>query len=215
MEVGPGRTLSTLARQNSAKTASHEIANSIRHPNEQSSDVAFLLNTLGRLWLAGVQPDWSNFYENEERMRIPLPPYPFERQRYWVEAKRYAGAATVIADDTDDSLETIAVRPALPTVYAGATNPTEQSILDIWQEILGISQIGIHDNFFELGGHSLLATQIVSRLRHAFEVQVPLRTIFENPTTVELAAAIEDILIAEVEKVTDEEAERMLEQTHV
>ncbi|HKR21284.1 MAG TPA: phosphopantetheine-binding protein, partial [Pyrinomonadaceae bacterium] len=166
--------------------------------------------------LSGVQPDWSNFHENEERVRVPLPPYPFERQRYWVEAKRYtAGAASAPAEDIDDSLETIAVRPALPTAYAGATNPIEQSILDIWQEILGISQIGIHDNFFELGGHSLLATQIVSRLRQAFEVQVPLRTIFENPTTVELAAAIEDILIAEAEKVTDEEAERMLEQTHV
>ncbi|HEU4712837.1 MAG TPA: beta-ketoacyl synthase N-terminal-like domain-containing protein [Pyrinomonadaceae bacterium] len=216
LEVGPGRTLSTLARQNAAKTASHEVSNSIRHPNEQSSDVAFLLNTLGRLWLAGVQPDWSNFHENEERMRVPLPAYPFERQRYWVEAKRYiAGAAAVTTEDTDDSLETIAVRPALPTAYAGATTPIEQSILDIWQEILGISQIGIHDNFFELGGHSLLATQIVSRLRQAFEIQVPLRTIFENPTTVELAGSIEDILIAEVEKVTDEEAERMLEQTHV
>lgn len=216
LEVGPGRTLSTLARQNPAKTASHEVANSIRHPHEQSSDVAFLLNTLGRLWLAGIQPDWSSFYENEERVRVPLPAYPFERQRYWVEAKRWDTAATsTVPDENDNSLETISVRPALPTAYAKATNPIEQNILDIWQEILGISEIGIHDNFFELGGHSLLATQIISRLRQAFEVQVPLRAIFENPTTVALATAIEEILIAELETVTDEEAEQMLEQSHV
>ena len=215
LEVGPGRTLSTLARQNPAKTASHEVANSIRHPHEQSSDVAFLLNTLGRLWLSGVEPDWTSFYENEERMRVPLPAYPFERQRYWVEAKRWDVAGTTPIANEDDSLETISVRPALPTAYVQATNPIEQNILDIWQEILGISEIGIHDNFFELGGHSLLATQIVSRLRQAFEIQVPLRTIFENPTTASLATAIENILIAELEEVTDEEAERLLEQTHV
>ena len=216
LEVGPGRTLSTLARQNPGKTASHEVANSMRHPNEQNSDVAFLLNTLGRLWLAGITPDWASFYETEERMRVPLPAYPFERQRYWVEAKRWnTSDAATIPNEDDNSLETISVRPALPTAYVKATNPIEQNILDIWQEILGISEIGIHDNFFELGGHSLLATQIVSRLRQAFEVQVPLRTIFENPTTASLATAIEEILIAELEAVTDEEAERLLEQTHV
>jgi acyl transferase domain-containing protein len=218
LEVGPGRTLSTLARQNPGKSASHEILNSIRHPHEQGSDVAFLLNTLGRLWLAGVQPDWSKFYEDEERMRVPLPSYPFERQRYWVEARKLSGGGPLtatIGDEQDIPLNAIAGRPALPSAYVKASNPVEQTVLDIWQEILGISEIGIHDNFFELGGHSLLATQIVSRLRQAFDVQVPLRTIFENPTTAELAAALEDFLIAEVERVTDEEAERLLERNHV
>ncbi|MGI2902870.1 SDR family NAD(P)-dependent oxidoreductase [Tolypothrix sp. VBCCA 56010] len=82
LEVGPGRTLSTFAKQH--YNSEPVVLTSIRHPQEQQSDVAFLLNTLGKLWLFGVQVDWSGFYANEQRHRIPLPTYPFERQRYWI-----------------------------------------------------------------------------------------------------------------------------------
>jgi acyl transferase domain-containing protein len=47
--------------------------------------VVFLLNTLGQLWLAGIEIDWSKFYAGQQRYRVPLPTYPFERQRYWIE----------------------------------------------------------------------------------------------------------------------------------
>jgi amino acid adenylation domain-containing protein len=60
--------------------------------------------------------------------------------------------------------------------------PDEQLIAEIWAEVLGLERVGIHDNFFELGGHSLLATQAISRLREAFQVEVPLRSLFESPT---------------------------------
>ncbi|MBW4500879.1 MAG: SDR family NAD(P)-dependent oxidoreductase [Scytonema hyalinum WJT4-NPBG1] len=83
LEVGPGRTLSTFARQH--QITELVVLTSIRHPQEQQSDVAFLLNTLGRLWLFGVKVDWSGFYAHERRYHIPLPTYPFERQRYWIE----------------------------------------------------------------------------------------------------------------------------------
>ncbi|ACC81836.1 type I polyketide synthase [Nostoc punctiforme] len=82
LEVGPGQTLSTFAKQH--YNLEPVVLTSIRHPQEQQSDVAFLLNTLGRLWLFGFQVDWSGFYANEQRYRIPLPTYPFERQRYWI-----------------------------------------------------------------------------------------------------------------------------------
>ncbi|MBC1236342.1 MULTISPECIES: type I polyketide synthase [Nostoc] len=85
LEVGPGRTLSTLVRQHSEQPAQPIVFSSLRHPQEQQSDVAFLLNILGKLWLAGLKIDWSGFYATERRHRIPLPTYPFERQRYWVE----------------------------------------------------------------------------------------------------------------------------------
>ncbi|MDZ8051398.1 MAG: SDR family NAD(P)-dependent oxidoreductase [Aulosira sp. ZfuVER01] len=84
LEVGPGRTLMTLAKQHPYHDAA-VILSSLRHPQEQESDVEFLLTTLGRLWLAGVEIDWSEFYTGEQRYRVPLPTYPFERQRYWVE----------------------------------------------------------------------------------------------------------------------------------
>ena len=85
LEVGPGRTLSTLTRHHPDCTGERVVLSSLRHPKDQQSDVAFLLNTLGKLWLAGVKVDWSGFYAHERRHRIPLPTYPFERQRYWIE----------------------------------------------------------------------------------------------------------------------------------
>lgn len=85
LEVGPGRTLSTLVRQHPNTSANHVILGSLRHPQTLSSDAEFIFKTLGQLWLAGLQPDWSGFYAQEHRHRRPLPTYPFERQRYWVE----------------------------------------------------------------------------------------------------------------------------------
>ncbi len=90
LEVGPGRTLSTFAKQHQIDNG---VFNSLRHPQEQQSDVAFLLNSLGRLWLAGVKVDWLSFYANERRHRLPLPTYPFERQRYWIGLPKVQQAA--------------------------------------------------------------------------------------------------------------------------
>lgn len=86
LEVGSGRTLSTFVKQHHKDQL--VVLTSIRHPQEQQSDVAFLLNSLGQLWLFGVKVDWSGFYANEQRHHIPLPTYPFERQRYWIEVQK-------------------------------------------------------------------------------------------------------------------------------
>ena len=85
LEVGPGQALSTLVRQYTNRSKEQIVLSSIRHPKEQKSDIAFILDILGRLWLAGIQVDWSGFYKDERRHRVPLPTYPFERQRYWIE----------------------------------------------------------------------------------------------------------------------------------
>ncbi|MCC5601608.1 type I polyketide synthase [Nostoc favosum] len=93
LEVGPGRTLSTFVKQHQKEES--PVLTSLRHPQEQESDVAFLLNSLGKLWLFGVKVDWSGFYTHERRHRIPLPTYPFERQRYWIEVNRNATLAMI------------------------------------------------------------------------------------------------------------------------
>ena len=85
LEIGAGRTLSKLANQNPDKQSSQVVFTSLRHPKETQSDVKFILNTLGQLWLSGVKIDWSGFYQQEKPNRVPLPTYPFERQRYWIE----------------------------------------------------------------------------------------------------------------------------------
>lgn len=88
-------------------------------------------------------------------------------------------------------------RPALNTEYAVPRDENEHVIVNIWQELLGIDRVGIHDNFFDLGGHSLLATRLVARLRGAFNMNIPLGSLFSSPTVAELARAIVEIKAAQ------------------
>jgi acyl transferase domain-containing protein/thioesterase domain-containing protein/acyl carrier protein len=83
VEVGPGRALSSLARQQKGKFAT--ITPTMRHAQEEASDVAFLLGAVGRLWAAGVQLDVAQLFAGETRRRESLPTYPFERQRFWID----------------------------------------------------------------------------------------------------------------------------------
>ena len=96
LEVGPGRVLSTLAKRHPEKPAEQVVLTSLRHPQEKQSDVTFLLNALGRLWLTGAAVNWSEFYGSRQcglRKRLPLPTYPFERQRYWIDPQKQADPA--------------------------------------------------------------------------------------------------------------------------
>ncbi len=87
LEVGLGRTLTTLAQRHPDKTTEPQVFNSLPDPQEERSHLACLYTTLGQLWLTGVKVDWSGFY-SQEHYRLPLPTYPFERQRYWIEPPR-------------------------------------------------------------------------------------------------------------------------------
>ena len=109
-------------------------------------------------------------------------------------------------------------RPELEEAFVAPRTSVEKVLAGIWTEVLKLEKVGIHDNFFELGGHSLLATQVVSRIRAAFQVELPLRSLFEKPTIAELAFAITqsrggtaraeeiDRILADIESLSDEEA---------
>lgn len=198
LEVGPGRTLSMLSKQHPNKTKEQIVLSSTRHPKEQKSDVAFILDTVGRLWLAGIQMNWSGLHADESQHRLPLPAYPFERERHWISAGKPLYAAASTAPSSSEELEKAPLsnrtysEQKIDSQYDNAPrNGVEQSVANIWQELLGAEQVGIHDNFFELGGHSLLATQVISRLRDAFGVKLSLLSFFEIPTVAELAVVIE------------------------
>jgi acyl carrier protein len=74
--------------------------------------------------------------------------------------------------------------------YVAPRGPLEEMLVGIWVDVLKLEHVGVHDNFFELGGHSLLATQVLSRIRRAFQIEIPLRALFEKPTVEELAITI-------------------------
>lgn len=85
VEVGPGQTLSALVRQHSAQKLSPLVVSSLPRPRDGVADSEFLLTNAGKFWLAGGRIDWAGFHAGEQRRRVPLPSYPFERQRYYLE----------------------------------------------------------------------------------------------------------------------------------
>jgi acyl transferase domain-containing protein/acyl carrier protein len=120
------------------------------------------------------------------------------------------GDAGETSADAADGAVSAHPRPALQNAFVAPETETEGLIAEIWQELLGVEPVGVTDDFFELGGHSLLGVQIVSRLREVFQVEVPMRRVFERTTVRGLAETVETVLVAEIETMTDEEAERLL-----
>lgn len=81
-------------------------------------------------------------------------------------------------------------KPDLSGAFVAPRNSIEEVLAGIWVELLKLQSVGIYDNFFDLGGHSLLATQVISRVRKAFGIDLPLRVIFEMPTVAQLAESV-------------------------
>ena len=116
-------------------------------------------------------------------------------------------------------------RPELDDAFATPRNPVEELLADIWAEVLKLDKVGIHDNFFHLGGHSLLATQVVSRVNTVFQIDFPLRRLFECPTIAEMAAVITGdqgkildesqlaTILDELASLSDAEAQRLVSES--
>ncbi|WP_447930839.1 type I polyketide synthase [Sphingopyxis fribergensis] len=108
LEVGPGRGMGSLARQHPDHPRDQPVISSMRHPEQRIDDDAAWLDALGQLWTVGVEVDWDAFWHGEQRLRIPLPTYRFERQRHWYEAGARLAVADGVghaADRSDDPAE--------------------------------------------------------------------------------------------------------------
>jgi len=224
LEVGPGSSLGVLAKehQKGENEPPPVTFSSVRHFKQTEADMVVLLKTLGNLWGWGASIDWKRYYNNERHHRIPLPTYPFERQRYWLaEVKSEAPAAeldietvenaesqqqpaqssaasgtaagAVLAAGKEKKTKTYQPRPQMKVEYAPPTTEIQRKITSTWEDILGIRPVGIHDNFFDLGGHSLLATLFLSRLREEMGIRLDLKAIFENSDIAGIAELIDSM----------------------
>ncbi len=124
-EVGPGNALCSFVRSQLQPNSESVLLNTLRHVKEEKDDLCHLLETMGKLWLAGGVIDWKAFYAQEKRKRIALPTYPFERKRYWVDMQKnqaQAGAKLPVADWFWQSAWRLDERkPATPTIGALGT----------------------------------------------------------------------------------------------
>ncbi len=200
LELGPGRTLTTLARRHPARRPEHDLVATLPGARDDGAgedrDLPALLQGLGRLWLAGAALDWAGFARAERRRRVELPTYPFERRRHWIDPPRHERspapepAAEALAPDPTAPPGPMAPagdRPELAAAYVAPRDELEARVARVWGEALGIGRIGAHDDFFELGGHSLLAAEIGAVLRRELGVELALADLFERPTVAGMA----------------------------
>jgi acyl carrier protein len=106
--------------------------------------------------------------------------------------------------------------------FVAPRSPVEEGLAAIWAEVLGLERIGVRDDFFELGGHSLAVSQIISRIDERFNLQLPLKSLFDAPTVEEMAVLVAEFqakkagaenlesMLAELESLSDEEAEKLV-----
>ncbi len=174
LEVGPGRTLTSIAQRHPDCGSRRVVASSLTEGPERSEQ-AQVLEALGRLWVAGVEIDWRAFHFNRRR-RVSLPGYPFERRRYWIqEGPTRSRAASEPTDSGGDDPEW------------GAFKEARVRIAEVWKEVLGTASVDAESDFFELGGDSLSASQAAARLSREFGSDLAPSQIAEHSSVAGLA----------------------------
>jgi len=225
IEIGPGRVISNIIlRQmppdNQSRGRGAKVINIIKHQQEKIADDYILLSRLGELWLYGISIHWQEWFGEEKRDRIPLPTYPFDRKRYWIdEAFPGLTGEPQVPGSTSDPM------PGPPAATAAAAeeygneiddedyeaprDEMEETIARLWREFLGFQRIGIHDNFFEINGDSLTATRLVTHLQQIYPVEISIKQFFENPTIAHTTGLVKELLVEKVKELSEEELERL------
>ena len=194
LEVGPGVTLAPLVRQHPLKMQSHEVIASLDGGKQKLPSEAACLANLGRLWLAGVAIDWTRFTHGQERRRVSLPTYPFERTRHWVEPlimniSQKSERSPLAPNNGGTGEENSALTP--PLLGAGGRS---ERLLETLRELLHaqsgvpLESIAPDATFLDMGFDSLFLTQASQAIGRKFGVKVTFRTLLEDaPTPASLA----------------------------
>jgi amino acid adenylation domain-containing protein len=210
LEVGPGNALATLARQHAGASADQMVASTLSDGYSGEGDAANLMNALGSLWLAGVQPNWQSVHAGDRRQRISLPTYPFERKRYWLEAPvgedlSASAAAPLPAASQPARLESIITEGREPVnapthisaATANASNRVSRIrtiLTDIFEELSGISlsQSDGSTSFVEMGFDSLFLTQVTQSLQSKFSLKITFRQLLGDQSSLDALAGYVD-----------------------
>ncbi len=191
IEVGPGCTLQSFACQQIRMNPNHLVLASLPDRRSGKGEYVTFLTALGRVWISGVQGDLSSLESGAKPHRVPLPAYPFARDRHWLQPPLVANAAK--SETVHSSIA--GQESALDgDIDRGQQLEIESALLRLWQEVLGKSNIMSHENFFVIGGDSMLAAKLAAKLRLLFSANIRLKDVFDNPTLAQLAERIQALL---------------------
>ena len=216
LEVGPGQTLSTLARQHPDKTADQIVLSSLPLSGEQ--ELHGLLDALGRLWISGVTIDWAGFYADEKRQRAVLPTYPFERKRHWPDSpitmrKTVPSESCVATPHSSEQAGEMHVAAhaegaAAPAESASSVGGAAQEVSrkerllaasrTLLAELSGydLSEVDPAASLLELGLDSLLLTQAAQVFHKKFGVSISFRQLMEELSSLQAIADYLDVTLA-------------------
>ena len=183
LEVGPRGTLATLARQQVTDRVRQVAVASLSDSAE--TEWTSLLSAAGQLWCAGVRIDWAAFWRGQRRRRVPLPTYPFERQRFWIDPARPPAVATGVAA-TVPPQETVMV----PSPDTSRVARLADELRQVFEDASGI-EIGDGDldtSYLELGLDSLFLTQVALAVQKKTTVKVTFRQLLEDMPTIRALA---------------------------
>ena len=223
LEVGPGHTLTMLAKQHPTFAPDQTLVTSLPKPHgtrngNPPTEQAMLLTALGQVWKAGLPVDWDKFHQGQQRFRVPLPSYPFQRSRHWIEPGRSDQPQSVpqprVADTTPplqashqsseqnpqweqngadaDSIDrgTVATGSQHVSVHDNRYHWAVDTLLQILENLSGIAPEQLHrpDTFLEQGFDSLFLTQFACSIERDCGVPVTFRQLFEELGTLETLA---------------------------
>ena len=203
LETGPGITLATLARQHLGKAAIHVVISSLPEPGSSASDIAAIQNAQGRLWLSGVAPDWQTVHSRESCRRVPLPTYPFERKRCWVDGVEPALSALPTTTNIETPKEEIRERPVTKAIMETPTFRLDRlraALSSMVEDLSGVemNEAGAAASFLELGFDSLFLTQVAQAVQAKFGLKIQFRQLMDQECSVDaLAAYLDKNLTAE------------------
>jgi len=206
LEVGPRTTTATLARQQSKDLKQQVAVSSLGSTSEDNAEWLAIVQAIGQLWLAGVAIDWKAFYAEETRHRLPLPTYPFERQRYWIDpppAKSPVSPSQPSQQAGEPSQQLISFSPSdilhsPKTSFTPMVNSRKQHLFPLIKEVLentsgmDLATADEMTTFLELGFDSLALTQVALAIKKKFKLNITFRQLLESYPTLETLATYLD-----------------------
>ncbi|MGD0097335.1 MAG: amino acid adenylation domain-containing protein [Terracidiphilus sp.] len=196
LEVGPGQSLTILARQQRG-TRTVPIVASMPDRTADAGDAGTMLDALGRLWAAGVEPDWKRIWSQERRQRVSLPTYPFERKKHWIEPPAQTAAANASHPTKTAPLESELQIEGEAKMNVGTIgNAPERRlrlqpvVASLFEELSGVATRpeAFETSFMELGLDSLFLTQATQAVQRRFGVKVTFRQIVEQYSSIRMLA---------------------------